>query len=1078
MVTIAKSVRFNSIRKENTNFTKPIFMKTRKMYDSSSSLKKMSITLALSSAMLCPVAASAAGNVNVAPSPQAVQQSGVVKGNIVDETGQPMIGVTVIPAGQTKNGTITDLDGNFTLNNITGKVTLEISYVGYKTQKVQATAGSPLSVKLVPESNELDDVVVIGFGTVKKRDLTGSVASVKSDVILQTPTTSVASAMQGRISGLDINGSDIRIRGNRSINGSNSPLVIIDGVQGGSMSDLNPNDIETIDVLKDASSTAIYGSQGANGVIIITTKKPEVGKMSVSYDGYVTAAFRPDRADYRSPSDYYNTRRLAAQNAGLWNSEEDDLRLFSNVESYAAFKAGAWTNYEDLLQRKTTWSTKHTVTLSGGTEKTSARFSVGYANDGSKWKKSSGTDRYTLRANIDHKFLKWISAGVNFQLTHVRTDNSPYEKAKTTGLELGSPYGYYDQTSGEYLIGKTLVTNPLADGDYVNPLLDASGKDDLYKAESYYTNVVANGYLDIHPIDGLTFRSQINTHLTNSSKGSYQDALSSAFLEAKDNKQNTSSMTKASGTYVEWNNILTYNFKMLPEDHHLGVTLLTSWNKTIKDQLSATSYGQTLSSNLWWNLKDAEGGMEHDSNYEQAQNFSYAGRINYDWKGRYLVTASLRRDGSSKLAAGHKWEWFPSAALAWRISDEAFMSKTKSWLDDLKLRATYGVTGNAGIGIYGTWSGITLSNTGLAFGDTQASHYMLGVPDANGSGYYVIANKNTKWEKSATFDLGFDAVLFNSRLNVTFDWYNTKTTDLILLRSLPTSAGLAGQYATYTNIGATKNTGVEISINSRNIVTKDFTWGSTLTFSANKEKIDELYEGKQELLIGTNKETQTYMVGHPIKSYKTFKYLGIWKSSEVDAWTDETAYYKDANKTQRFQAGDIKVADLNGDHVIDQNDDVAYVGSQSPKWFAGFNNDFRYKNWDLSIYFYARWGQWGESRVANYDPSNGGMYSNFDYWVKNENEGGSLPALYSGRRLFDYVGYQSLTYCDNSFIKLKRISLGYTLPRTAVKAMGINNVRIYATINDPLYWVKNDWQKHYDPEGNQRSVTIGLNVNF
>ena len=235
------------------------------MYDSSLNLKRMSITLALSSAMLCPAALHAAGNGNAAPMPQAVQQAGVVKGTIVDETGQPMIGVTVLPLGNTKNGTITDLDGNFTLANQSGKVKLEISYIGYKTMTVTATPGTALSLKMVPESNELDDVVVIGFGTVKKRDLTGSVASVKSDVILQTPTTSVASAMQGRISGLDINGSDLRIRGNRSISGGNSPLVIIDGVQGGSMSDLNPNDIETIDVLKDASSTAIYGSQGATG---------------------------------------------------------------------------------------------------------------------------------------------------------------------------------------------------------------------------------------------------------------------------------------------------------------------------------------------------------------------------------------------------------------------------------------------------------------------------------------------------------------------------------------------------------------------------------------------------------------------------------------------------------------------------------------------------------------------------------------------------------------------------------------------------------------------------------------------
>lgn len=1076
MVTNTWSVRFSTIRK-NTIILKSIFMKTRKMYNSSANLKKMSITLALSSAMLCPVAANAAGNGNVAPSPQAVQQSGVVKGNIVDETGLPMIGVTVIPMGQTKNGTVTDLDGNFTLNNVSGKVTLEISYVGYKTQKVQATVGTPLSLKMVPESNQLDDVVVIGFGTVKKRDLTGSVASVKSDVILQTPTTSVASAMQGRISGLDINGSDLRIRGNRSISGGNSPLVIIDGVQGGSMSDLNPNDIESIDVLKDASSTAIYGSQGANGVIIITTKKPEAGKMSVSYDGYVTAAFRPDRADYRSPSDYYNTRRLAAQNAGLWSSEADDQSLFSSNEAYAAYKAGAWTNYEDLMQKKTTWSTKHTVTLSGGTEKTAARFSVGYANDGNKWKKSGGTDRYTLRANIDHNFHKWISAGVTFQLAHTRSEYSPYMKAKNTGLELGSPYGVYNNETGEYSIGNELVTYPLAADDYVNPLIDRIDGD-RYKKETYATNVVANGYLDIHPIEGLSLRSTLNTHITNSSSGDFIAENHSTLIESGKTRSQ-SNMSKGSSTYVEWNNVLTYNFKkLLPEDHHLSLTFLTTWGKKVADNLSATSNGQTLASNLWWNMGSNDGGegaLSHSSYYQQAQNFSYAGRVMYDWKGRYLFQASLRRDGSSKLAPGHQWEWFPSAAFAWRISDEPWMKQTKSWLDDLKLRATYGVSGSQSVNAYATWSGVTFADWSFGFQDTQANRYLLGVVD---NGYYKIANKTTKWERSASFDLGFDAVLLNSRLNITFDWYSQKTTDLLLQRSLPTSAGQDGKYATMVNIGSVKNHGVEFSINSRNIVTKDFTWGSTLTFSANREKIDELYDNLKELQTGTEKETQTYMVGHPIHSYKTFKYLGIWTTDEVNAWTDETAYYKDAAKTQRFQAGDIKVADLDGDHVIDQNKDIAYVGSTSPDWFAGFNNDFRYKNWDLSIYFYARWGQWGESKVANYDPSTGGIYSNFDYWVAGTNEGGSLPALYKGRKLFDYVGYQSLSYCDNSFIKLKRISLGYTLPRTALKAMGVNNVRIYATINDPLYFVKNDWQKHFDPEGNQRSVTVGLNVNF
>ena len=1045
-------------------------MKKSRSINSGFSLLKVSALLSLSALLCVPLQVRAERNAEKAMSAQSVQQSRTVKGNIVDETGEPMIGVTVKVKGG-KSATVTDLDGNFTIAAAPADM-LEISYIGYKPQTVKA--GTNLAIKMVPENNDLDEVVVIGFGTVKKRDLTGSVASVKADVITQTPTSDVATALQGRVTGLDVNDGTLRIRGNRSINGKNDPLIIIDGVQGGSMSDLNPNDIESIDVLKDASSTAIYGSQGANGVIIITTKKAETGKMSVSYDGYVTAAFRPDRADYRSLSDIYNTRKLAAQNAGLWNSEADDESLFG-LEAYGAYKANSFTDYDKLLQKDVTWSTKHTLTLSGGTEKTSARFSIGYANDGSKWKKSGGTDKYTLRANIDHKVYDWISAGVNFQLAHARSASSPYEKATTTSRELGSPYGYFDYETGEYLIGDEMVERPLEADGYVNPLIDAKG-DNLYKAKSYHTNVVANAYLDIHPIEGLSIRSQFNTHITNSSSGNYLDADAATNLD-KTGQKNSATMTKASGTYVEWNNIVTYNLTQLPKDHHLGVTLLTSWNKTIKDQLSATSKGQTLASNLWWNLSandGADGSSIHSSMYQQAQNFSYAGRISYDWKSRYLFTASLRRDGSSKLAKGHKWDWFPSAALAWRVSDEPWMKNTKSWLDDLKLRATYGVTGNAGIGIYGTKSGITFANWSFGFQDVAANRYILGIADNNGSGYYVLANTNTKWEKSKTVDLGFDAVFLNSRLSVTFDWYSTKTTDLILLRSLPTSAGMDGKYATYTNIGSTKNTGFEFTINSRNIVTKDFQWNSTLSFSANREKITELVDG-EDIMIGTSKETQTLMLGHPIKSFKTFKYLGIWTTAEAE---EAATYFKDVAKTKPFAPGDIKVADINGDNVIDQNDDVGYVGSTSPDWFAGFNNDFHYKNFDLSIYMYARWGQWAESRVANYDPSNGGITTNFDYWVAGTNEGGSLPALYKGRKLFDYIGYQALSYCDNSFIKIKRITLGYTLPKSILKTIGISNVRVYATVNDPFYFVKEDWQKHYDPEGNQRSVTLGLSVNF
>ena len=996
--------------------------------------------------------------------PAAVQQAKTVKGNVVDENGEPLIGVSIKIVGAT-GGTITDLNGDFTLSGADGKQ-LQFTYTGYKAQTLQASAN--MNVKMEPDAMGLDEVVVIGFGTVKKRDLTGSVAQVKSDVILQTPTSSVATALQGRITGLDVNGSELRIRGNRSINGNNAPLVIIDGVQGGSMGDLNPDDIETIDVLKDASSTAIYGSQGANGVIIITTKKAQAGKMQVSYNGYVTAGFREQHPDYRSGTDYYEAHRIAAANAGQWSSASDDLNLFSSPAALAAYKANIWTDYDKELQKDITWSTRHTITLAGGTERTSARFSIGYANDGNKWKKSGGTDRYTLRANIDHKLHKWIDAGVNFQLTHNRSENSPYQSTPTTGMQLGSPYGYYDDLSNQYIIGTDLVERPLEATGYVNPLINTQG-DNLYARESYGTNVVANGYLDIHPIAGLNFRTQVNAHLVNSSLGDYADANSATVIDAG-TKQSTATMTKASSTYVEWNNVLTYKFVQLPEDHNLSVTLLTTWNKKMGDELSATSINQTLASNLWWNLASNDGGdghSTHGSAYEQSQNFSYAGRISYDWKSRYLFTASLRRDGASVLAKGHKWDSFPSAAFAWRVSDEPFMKNTKSWLDDLKLRATYGVTGNSGIPVYGTESGVTFANWSFGFQDTAANRYILGKNN-------LIGNLDTKWEKSKTIDLGFDMVLLNNRVSITFDYYNTKTTDLILLRSLPTSSGNDGNFATYTNIGSTRNRGVEVTINSRNIVTKDFTWNSTLSFSANKEKIIDLVDGT-DIQIGTNKEDGTLMLGHPIKSYKTFTYLGIWSTAEADL---AATYFKDADKTQPFKPGDVKVADLDGDNIIDQNKDVDYIGSQSPKWFAGFNNDFRYKNFDLNIYLYARWGHWGESPMANFDPSTGGKYSNMDYWVAGSNEGASLPGLMLNRKLFDYTGYQSLWYCDQSFVKIKRISLGYTLPRSVLKSLSLSSVRVYATVDNPFYFVKEDWMKERDPEGQQRSVTLGLNVNF
>ena len=967
-------------------------------------------------------------------------------GKVFDESGSPIPGVSVSVKG-TSLGTVTDVDGVYSLMASSSKGSLVFSFIGMQTTEKEFDGSSTINVTLYRSVIDLDEVVAIGYGVVKKRDITGSVASVKEDIIMATPTHNVVATMQGRAAGLDINGSTMRIRGNRSIHGNNNPLVIIDGVQGGSMNDLNPADIESIDVLKDASSTAIYGSQGANGVIIITTKKALPGKMAISYNGYTGYDMMDAHPEYRSGENWIEPRKIAAQNSGTWTPGSDLTALLGTNESYNAFMANEWTNYDDLLMQNAFFQ-NHQLTAMGGNDKTTARFSIGYYSSEHNFKNGK-TERYNIRANIDHKVRDWIHAGITTQLTYNGTNSSPFAASSTTGMQLGLPY---DENGA-------IVIYPLGLTGYVNPLIDGISES-YYNKKSYGTNVVATGYLDISPVKGLKLRSQFNTHLQSSSEGSYIDKGSSGQLNST--KKTTATFSKSNSQYVEWNNIATYNVKF--SDHNFTATALTAWTKNTSDNLSGTSYDQLVSSNLWYNLTSGSNPVI-TSGYTQSQTFSYAGRINYDYKGKYLFTASIRRDGASVLAEGHKWASFPSAALAWRISDEEFMAGTKGWLDDLKFRATYGVTGNSGIKPYGTQSGVSAQSWGFAFQDTYVPRYIFN---------NTIGNKETEWEKSSTIDLGLDVLLFNGRVNAVVDVYDTKTTDILLFRTLPTSSGNDGLFGLYQNIGSTNNKGIEVSLNTVNVKTKDFQWNSTATFSRNVEKIVSLIEDKN-IQIGNTKETSTLMIGYPISSIQSFVYEGIWKTSEAEQAAN---LYKDAKKTVPFLPGDIRVRDIDQDSIIDQNKDIQYLGSPTPKWFAGFNNEFVYKNFDLNVYMYFRWGHWGDNPAAQFDPSTGGTYTTYDYWVAGSNEDGSLPRLHRGLKFYEYTGYQSLNYCDMSYFKIKTLSLGYSLPTRVAKMAKLEKVRFYVSLTNPLYYAKSSWLKGFDPEGTSRNYVFGVNINL
>lgn len=969
-----------------------------------------------------------------------------VRGTVRNENGEPMVGATVTAKGMNRS-VVTDKNGVFSIDVPLGS-TLVISSVGYKeTEHYVSESTTDISISLSLLNTSLDEVVVIGFGTVKKRDLTGSVASVKADVITKAPTSNAIEAIQGRVTGMDYGKNAdgetvIRIRGNRSISGKNDPLFIIDGLQGGSYSDISPNDIESIEVLKDASSTAIYGYQGANGVIIITTKKGKAGQTRIAYNSFVGVDMIPSLPDYRQGENWIAPRREAYRSVNQWNSPADDAGLFPNTLEWDAYKAGIWTNYDDLLKQNAI-NQSHQITASGGNDKTSARLSITYYDQQEQYKLGK-MQRYTLRTNVDHKIRSWISTGINFQATHNVRKYSPYSGG---GIQLGSPYD--DEGN--------LVDYPLGEQAYINPLINnASGNNNVRQVQG--TGLVAQGYLNFQLLDGLSFRSQLGTTLSFRREGSFDAEHSTQQLQAGFSK---ASMTTDNNRFLNWDNILTYQKDI--KDHSLTLTGLSSWTQGKAESLTGSGTGQIAPNQLFYNLgANDKASFELGSQYTQSQTFSYAFRANYSYKGRYLLTLSDRFDGASRLAEGNKWASFPSAALGWRMGDEAFMSSTRSWLDELKWRVTYGVTGNSGIDEYGTQSGVE-SGTNLGFQDSAVTYYKFKP---------LLGNLDLGWEKSYMFNVGLDFSLLNGRINTSIDVYNTNTRDLLLARSLPTSLGSEG-FKMFQNIGKTNNKGIEVMIQSLNIKKGDFTWGSTVTFSKNKEKIVDLIDGKD--ILAKEREQESLLIGRPVRSYYTFVREGIWQTSEADK---AAALFKDPNKTNPFKPGDIKVRDLDGDDVITQDKDMMYIGSDVPDWYTGFNNTFSYKNFDLSIFMYFRYGQFSNSNpAASYSPDTGGAFANLDYWTP-ENPSNDLPRPIKGGRLFDYIGYQSYTFTDGSFFKLKNITLSYRLPNRILSNARITNFRVYATGTNLLSVNRSHFLKYRDAEGQARQYVLGLNLEF
>lgn len=946
-----------------------------------------------------------------------------------------------------------------------------------------------------PDNTGLEEVVVIGYGTQKKRDLTGAVSSVKAEDITLSPMPNPVEALQGKVAGLDITrssgqagaSSSMKLRGTRSLmaaeDGNDEPLVLVDGLPG-SLTTLNANDIESIEVLKDAASTAVYGSAGANGIIIVTTKSGKAGRTKVNLNAYVGINGWSTVPEVFHGESFFNLRKQAQMAGGTYTGDENVF----NPAVYEAYLAGQDINWADALL-KTGVTQNYSLSVSGGTEKTKAYLSLNYSGEDGQYA-NDNYKVYSTNLKIDHQINKIVTIGANLQGSFTYK-NSAY--AKLENALITSPIGsLYDEDGN---------VNPFPVVDDVNTVSLLLNQKSNYRNNSQNTNIYLNPYIRITPLKGLTFESRLSLSLAYRKNnkfdgiGGYRYYNGDRNADGVTTSANVAASVENYNTYnYKWENILTYNFK-IAKDHDFTVTGVTSWNHNRREYAYAGSSNLTDNSYLWHNLGTGSN-QQVQSNYVMSKGLGFVGRLNYSYLGKYLASVSVRHDGSSRLAEGNKWDTFPAFSLGWRISEEKFMESTRSWLDNLKIRFGWGVTGTASIAEYQT---MTLLNQ---------SYRILGNQTLVSYAYpQEIVDPNLGWEKSYNTNIGIDASFLNGRIDVTADYYITKTKDIIWKALVPVTNGgfnSSTQYTTTTNICESENKGFELAVTGRPFVAKkegDFSWTANLTFTKNSEKLTKFSgDGGMDQYINGDKILKA---GEPINSFYAYKLNGTWKKSEAEeakifnaepgdlkincqdltrhVGADGNVYYTGVNAE-----GEEMV--YNAENPYDATQAKQVVGHPQPDWTMGLKNTFTYKGFDLSIYLYWRYGQMiSYNMLGRFSPGGTSNFPTyFDYWTEETGDANHyFPALTTKKGITDYDGYSGLNYVDGSFWKVKNITLGYTLPKKVLNKLGVENIRVYGTITNPFVFAKSDLLKDYDPEmaGSldyplTKQMVFGVNVSF
>lgn len=970
----------------------------------------------------------------------AFAQDRTITGTVTDNKQEPLIGVNVVVKGNTSVGAITDLDGKYSLSVPEGKTTLIFSYIGYVTQEVSVGLRNTVDVVLVDDAQALDEVVVVGYGVVKKRDLVGSIASVKSQDITAVPTSNVLESMQGKIAGLDMTRSsgqpgssfNFTIRGNRSLTASNAPLILVDGIAYGTDIDINPNDVESIEVLKDASTTAIYGSRGANGVILVTTKKGKEGKTKVDFNAYWGPSFSTNLPKVNNTEQYVAMRREAMRAVGQWTSPADDGVIWDTV-ALERIKNNVNTDWYDLIMDDAT-TQNYQVSINGGTDATKVSLSLDYFNE-TGILIGDDFDRFNGRINVSQRIMKGMEAGASALFTTSTRSAAPsnvFHAAQTK-----EPYGVPFNEDGS--LNKYPFTGSGATD--INMLFNQDKNN--YVDETKSNRFFGTLFLNWEIIKGLQFRTNFGYDSQNSRNGHFE-GVNSTFVGSNKGLAKVSK-NETHSTAWTWENTLTYTKDF--DIHSLTAMVGHSMSKSSFEDTYAEGKGLSFEQSLFHNLDGTSQDYALSSTLTESSMLSYFARLNYKLLDKYLLTATLRADGSSVLAKGNRWGYFPSVAVAWRMKDEHFLSSVDE-ISDLKLRLSYGLSGNSAVSPYQTTGG--LSKTIYEFGTIPAYGYRP----------YNMANLELQWEKTRVLNFGVDFGLFNNRIYATIDAYKTWTSDLLLPMILP---GHTGFTEVISNVGKTETRGIDLSINTVNFDTKDFKWTSDLTFSANKEEITALNTNQNDVGSG-------WFIGSPTKVFYDYEKIGIWQTSEAT----EAAKYGQ-------EPGDIKVSDQNKDGAIDANNDRKVLGQQTPKWTAGLNNRFEYKGWELSFFLYARVGHLIQNEAAaNFNPSGWNNSIACDYWTP-ENPTNAYPRPNFNKN--ESMLYKStLAYCKGNFLKIKDITFGYSFPKQMISKLNMSKLRIYTTLKNFFTFSAVD---DYDPErGGSNSypmtkqVVFGINVSF